>query len=50
MASWKGVKNAEDALMEAIDGIIGRLALEGYVTVEEWWDVKRGLCLLTVRC
>lgn len=51
MASWQvQVKNAEEALMEAIDGIIGCLALEGYVTLEEWWDVKRGLCLFTVRC
>ena len=50
IASWKvQCRNAEEALMEAIDGIIGRLALEGYVTLEEWWDVKRGLCLLTVR-
>ncbi|KAF8595837.1 hypothetical protein BDV93DRAFT_528401 [Ceratobasidium sp. AG-I] len=50
IASWKvQVKRAEDALMEAVDGIIGRIALEGFVTVEEWWDVKRGLCLLTVR-
>ncbi|KAG9121742.1 hypothetical protein FRC07_002178 [Ceratobasidium sp. 392] len=39
IAGW--IKKAEEAFMEAMDGIIGRLALEGYVTVEEWWDVKR---------
>lgn len=50
MANWQlHVKKAEEALMEAVDGIVGRIALEGYVVLEEWWDVKRGLCLLTVR-
>ncbi|KAB5591296.1 hypothetical protein CTheo_5255 [Ceratobasidium theobromae] len=43
-------KKGEKALYEAADSIVGRLAIEGFLVLEEWWDLKRGLLMLTVRC
>lgn len=43
-------KKGEKALYEAADAITGRLAMEGFLVLGEWWDPKRGLLMLTVRC
>ncbi|KAG9098473.1 hypothetical protein FRC06_006350 [Ceratobasidium sp. 370] len=40
----------EDAVFEAVDSIAGRIAIEGFLIVEEWWDLRRGLCMYTIRC
>ncbi|KAG8695604.1 hypothetical protein FRC08_007663 [Ceratobasidium sp. 394] len=40
----------EEAVFEAVDSIAGRIAIEGFLIVEEWWDLRRGLCMYTIRC
>lgn len=49
-ASGVNSKKGEEAVFKAIDAIMGRVAIEGFVVLEEWWDLRRGLCMLTVRC
>lgn len=51
--SWLGVftaKKLELGLLETAESISGRLAFEGFLVLEEWWDPRRGLLMLTVRC
>ncbi|CAE6399878.1 unnamed protein product [Rhizoctonia solani] len=51
--SWLAVfsaKKLEYGLLEMADSITGRLAFEGFLVLEEWWDPRRGLLMLTVRC
>ncbi|KAH7339985.1 hypothetical protein B0J17DRAFT_627986 [Rhizoctonia solani] len=43
-------KKLELGLLEMAESITGRLALEGFLVLEEWWDPRRGLLMLTVRC
>ncbi|ELU40909.1 hypothetical protein AG1IA_05061 [Rhizoctonia solani AG-1 IA] len=43
-------KKMELALLETAEWITGRLAIEGFLVLEEWWDPKRSLLRLTVRC
>ncbi|CAE6352889.1 unnamed protein product [Rhizoctonia solani] len=43
-------KKMELALLETAEWITGRLAMEGFLVLEEWWDPRRGLLRLTVRC
>ncbi|KAG9087464.1 hypothetical protein FRC07_012820, partial [Ceratobasidium sp. 392] len=33
----------EEAIFEAVDSIAGRIAIEGFLVLEEWWDLRRGL-------
>ncbi|KAG8741180.1 hypothetical protein FRC10_003225 [Ceratobasidium sp. 414] len=40
----------EEAVFEAVDSIAGRIAIEGFLILEEWWDLRRGLCMYTIRC
>ncbi|CAE6407626.1 unnamed protein product [Rhizoctonia solani] len=43
-------KKLELGLLEMAESIAGRLAFEGFLLLEEWWDPRRGLLMLTVRC
>ncbi|CEL62105.1 hypothetical protein RSOLAG1IB_10207 [Rhizoctonia solani AG-1 IB] len=43
-------KKMELALLETAESITGRVAMEGFLVLEEWWDPRRGLLKLTVRC
>ncbi|KAF8595838.1 hypothetical protein BDV93DRAFT_528402 [Ceratobasidium sp. AG-I] len=43
-------RNAELALYDAVDAVTGRVTLEGVLIVQENWDLRRGLWILTVRC
>ncbi|KDN37339.1 hypothetical protein RSAG8_10227, partial [Rhizoctonia solani AG-8 WAC10335] len=43
-------KKLELGLLEMAESVTGRLALEGFLVLEEWWDPRRGLLMLTVRC
>lgn len=43
-------RNAELALYDAVDAITGRITYEGFLIIQERWDLRRGLWVLTVRC